>query len=180
MKQVTLKCIDFYKCIIFILAAWYSVPISFFSVRCLRNHLKTVHLEEKPFRCKFCNCQTSFASEGRLTTHVIRVHSKKMVRLTRFIYNLRIITGKSRLLRFIPILAYIKSSLYHLSTLLFFRILNWYAGVSNSVVFHFDSILKKKVSKHSPEHFPPKEKIFGGRIWYLFWRLESTLKLLWD
>ena len=119
MKQVTLKCIDFYKCIIFILAAWYSVPISFFSVRCLRNHLKTVHLEEKPFKCKFCNCQTSFASEGRLTTHVIRVHSKKMVRLTRFIYNLRIITGKSRLLRFIPILAYIKSSLYHLSTLLF-------------------------------------------------------------
>ena len=59
----------------------------FSSVRCLRNHLKTVHLEEKPFKCKFCNCQTSFASEGRLTTHVIRVHSKTVVRLTRFIYG---------------------------------------------------------------------------------------------
>jgi len=49
-----------------------------FSVRCLRNHLKTVHLEEKPFKCKFCNCQTSFASEGRLTTHVVRVHGKTL------------------------------------------------------------------------------------------------------
>ena len=123
----------------------YSVHISIFSRRwCLRNHLKTVHLEEKPFKCKFCNCQTSFASEGRLTTHVLRVHEKVVVSLTRLIYELRILTGKSRWLRFIPILAYIKDSLYHLSTLLFFRILNWYAGVSNSVVFHFDSNLKKR------------------------------------
>ena len=86
--------INFWKYIfkeknIFILAVWYSVNISFFSVRCLRNHLKTVHLEEKPFKCKFCNCQTSFASEGRLTTHVVRVHGKKMVRLTRLIYEFK-------------------------------------------------------------------------------------------
>ena len=69
----------------------FTFPFS--SVRCLRNHLKTVHLEEKPFKCKFCNCQTSFASEGRLTTHVVRVHGKTLVSLTRLIY-VRILTSK--------------------------------------------------------------------------------------
>ena len=88
--------------LIFILAAWYSVHISFFSVRwCLRNHLKSVHLEEKTFKCKFCNCQTSFASEGRLTTHILRVHEKTVVRLTRLIYEFKNSNRKNVLFRYL-------------------------------------------------------------------------------
>ena len=43
-------------------------------------------------------------------------------------------------------------------------------------VFHFVSNLPKKVSNHSPEHYPPKEKILRGVIWYLFWKIWAKVK----
>jgi hypothetical protein len=38
-------------------------------------------------------------------------------------------------------------------------------------VFTLSQISKKKVPNHSPEQYPPKEKILRGVIWYLFWEI---------
>ena len=52
----------------------------------LKHHVNTIHLEERPLKCKFCSCQTSFEQESRLKCHISRVHKNDLVRLIRLYY----------------------------------------------------------------------------------------------
>ena len=65
----------------------YLLLIFFFSrLHRLKHHVNTIHLEERPLKCKFCSCQTSFEQESRLKCHISRVHKNDLVRLIRLYY----------------------------------------------------------------------------------------------
>ena len=64
----------------------HSFDFFFSRLHRLKHHVNTIHLEERPLKCKFCSCQTSFEQESRLKCHISRVHKNDLVRLIRLHY----------------------------------------------------------------------------------------------